>query len=45
MEQIFIKCEPECVDDLNDHLFSVGEIKVRGINVKVRNYLYRKMGY
>ena len=29
MEQIFVKSEPECEDDSNDHLFSEEEIKVR----------------
>ena len=31
MEQIFVKCEPESDDELNDHLFSEEEIKVREI--------------
>ena len=31
MEQIFVKCEPESDDDINDQLFSEEEIKVREI--------------
>ena len=38
MEQIFVKCELKSEDDLNDHLFSVEEIKVRGINVQLTCY-------
>ena len=38
MEQIFVKCEPESEDDLNDHLFSVEHMKVRGINVQLTYY-------
>ena len=38
MEQVFIKCEPESVDDLNDHQFFVEHIKVRGINVQLTCY-------
>ena len=38
MEQIFVKCEPESEDDLNDHQFSVEHIKVRGINVQLTCY-------
>ena len=35
MDQIFVKCEPECENDLNDHLFSEEEIKVRGKIVRM----------
>ena len=38
MEQIFVKCEPECEDDLNDHQFSEEHVKVRGINVQLTCY-------
>ena len=38
MEQIFIKCEPESEDDLNDHLFNEEHIKVRVINVQLTCY-------
>ena len=44
MEQVFVKCEPESVDDLNDHLFSEEDtvIKVRGINVQLTCYANHK---
>ena len=35
MEKIFVKCEPECEDDLNDPLFTEEEIKVRGVKFNV----------
>ena len=39
MEHIFVKCEPESEDDLNDQQFSVEHVKVRKIILQLANLL------